>query len=1052
MITLNTLKTAAAMALCLFRLACEAQEKPTYNVPSPDIASLGSYGTVPVSLFTGTPDISIPLFDLSVGNYTFPITATYHAATVKPHSQPGIIGLGWSLRTDGYISRTVHGVYDEKQCGKYIHGYYGHAKEMKGMTHERFKQIIRDSTRTDGLSHAWYELAPDEFSFDFCGYSGRFYLNEDGGWTVVSDNDIKLEFNADGDGFVGCEALDGRIPKFNEWPNKKENRRYFNKFTLITPDGCRYEFGGVNATEYSIPYYSRNHSDLIPTTWRLSRIVTPQGHHIDFAYDTSSVTCDIRYVPMSSQLTNWEADKEYLMSDNTGLNGFTGFMVYPANIKSITTPNETVDFDYQHDYGYADHFDKGVPLYWKKNIGRHDPYINMTNPQAQFFMLINAKGEKNAKSIMKALSSKYLCRMAVSERYGGKGRSFFFDYQTRSRRLLASISCREGTPELIIRKVIGGGVVYTVKETPPNKSFQDMPVWRFAYDDTPMPVSYVMGRTDNEGYYSGGTHKLTESVKASLNTEPVLKAALAMTLKTIQWPTGGYTDFKYELNDYSKALAEDHASVIDATGFCGGLRIAEIRNRDRHDTVTSVKRYRYTDAYGSKNSSGIRREIPVYGVRYSAPVQGKGTVRLDITSAGGFFPCVTGQVSPTVGYSSVMEETLDGHGNTLGYVRSTFSNYGPGRMNTRAEYCYNMDYFASVTPYTSVSPEIGKLLKREYYDSGNKLVKKEEYTYKRVRDGSITIPYCQTVFFCMDPYHSLYAQAGCVTRAYTFSYLPASVKESVRSMGSDTFMTSEREIDYDSTRMVRKEQKLLSDGSWASVEYSYPYDEEKLSWMSGRHFMNYVVRKKESRLGEERVTVMDYDANGHSRSMPYVSRLTRIRNGVGKVEYQALSADEYGNPTEIIENGKRSTLVWIYQGQRLGARLENYSLAARGRPAIPIKERLYASIDSMVIEGPIFPDLDESYDFGYKQYPGSLIHLYSYDGCLRLESYTDPSLQAERYAHDALGRLQHVYFNEKRDGDSRKATLKRYVYGYYNDDAAKKILRPDSNLEGDSMP
>lgn len=271
-------------------------------------------------------------------------------------------------------------------------------------------------------------------------------------------------------------------------------------------------------------------------------------------------------------------------------------------------------------------------------------------------------------------------------------------------------------------------------------------------------------------------------------------------------------------------------------------------------------------------------------------------------------------------------------------------------------------------------------------------------------------------------------------------------------MDGDTFVTSERQVDYDTTRMVRKERRLLSDGSWATTEYSYPYHDESLSWMSGRHFISQVVKKKESRLGEERVEVMGYDANDHSRSAPYVSRLTKIRNGVGKVEYQALSADEYGNPTEIIENGKHTTLVWIYRGQRLGARLENYSLAARGRPAIPIKERLYASIDSMVIEGPIFPDFDESYDFGYKQYPGSLIHLYSYDGCLRLESYTDPSLQAERYAHDALGRLQNVYFNEKRDGDSRKATLKRYVYGYYNDDAAKKILRPDSNLEGDSMP
>ncbi len=1045
----NILKTTAAMFLCLACLASEAQEKPVYNVPSPDIASLGTYGTVPVSLFTGTPDISVPLYELHVGNYSFPITATYHTATVKPHSQPGIIGLGWSLRTDGYISRTVHGVYDEKQCGKYIHGYYGHAKGMKGMTGERFRRIVSDSTASDGTAHDWYELAPDEFSFDFCGYGGRFYLNEEGGWTVISDTDIKLEFDADGDGFVGCEGLYGRIPKFKEWQYKKENRRYFNKFTLTTPDGCRYEFGGVNATEYSIPYYSRNHSDLIPTTWRLSRIVTPQGHHIDFAYDTSSVTCDIRYVPSSTQLTNWEADKEYLVSYNTGMRGFTGFMVYPANIKSITTPNETVAFDYQRDYGHADHFDKGIPLYWESGVNRHDPYINIMNPQAQFFMLIDADGGgsegEGRKSVMNALVSKYLRRMAISERYGGNGRSFFFDYKTRSRRLLTSISCREGTPGLIVRDVTGGGMRYTVTETPPNKSFQDMPVWRFTYDETPMPVSYVMGRTDSEGFYSGGTHELTESVGKSLDTEPVLDAALAMTLKTVQWPTGGYTDFKYELNDYTKALAEDHVSVIETGGTCGGLRIAEIRNRDRHDSVTSVKRYRYTDAYGSRNSSGTRRGIPVYGVSYSAPVKDKGTVRLDMLSAGGFFPCVTGQVSPSVGYSSVIEETLDGHGKTLGHVRSSFSNYGTGRTNSRAEYCHNMDNSAGVTPYTSVSPETGKLLKREYYDSGNNLVKKEEYTYKRVRDGSILIPYCQTVFFCVDPYHFLSAQAGCVTRAYTFSYLPVTMSESVRSTGSDTFVTSRREVDYDSTRLIRKERKLLSDGSWASTEYSYPYDDGSLSWMSGRHFVSHVVRKKESRHGEERVAVMDYEANDRSRSTPYASRLTRIRNGMGKVEYQALSADEYGNPRETIENGRHSTLVWFNQGQRLGARLDNYSLASRGRPVLPIREKAYASVDTMAIEGATIPGGNESYDFGQRQYPGSLIHLYAYDGCLRLDSHTDPSLQTECYAHDALGRLRHVYFNERQDGgDSRRATLKRYMYDYYNDDALKGTLRPDA--------
>lgn len=56
---LDILKTKT-MTLSLSCLACEAQEKPVYNVPSPDIATLGTYGTVPVSLFTGTPDNPCP--------------------------------------------------------------------------------------------------------------------------------------------------------------------------------------------------------------------------------------------------------------------------------------------------------------------------------------------------------------------------------------------------------------------------------------------------------------------------------------------------------------------------------------------------------------------------------------------------------------------------------------------------------------------------------------------------------------------------------------------------------------------------------------------------------------------------------------------------------------------------------------------------------------------------------------------------------------------------------------------------------------------------------
>lgn len=96
------------LPLCLLPFYALAQIKPILNIPSPDVATLGTYGTVPVSFFTGTPNITIPLYELKAGDFTFPITVSYHVGSVKANAQPGIIGLGWSLNTDGYITRSVH--------------------------------------------------------------------------------------------------------------------------------------------------------------------------------------------------------------------------------------------------------------------------------------------------------------------------------------------------------------------------------------------------------------------------------------------------------------------------------------------------------------------------------------------------------------------------------------------------------------------------------------------------------------------------------------------------------------------------------------------------------------------------------------------------------------------------------------------------------------------------------------------------------------------------------------------------------------------------------
>ena len=127
--------------LAIFSFNCIGQQQiPIKNVPSPEIAGLGEYGKVPVSLYTGVPDISVPIYELKAGNYSLSLAASYHLASVKPNSQSGCLGLGWNLIAGGYITRSVRGMYDEKcQSNGYAPGYYAHASKLKNISNEQFK-------------------------------------------------------------------------------------------------------------------------------------------------------------------------------------------------------------------------------------------------------------------------------------------------------------------------------------------------------------------------------------------------------------------------------------------------------------------------------------------------------------------------------------------------------------------------------------------------------------------------------------------------------------------------------------------------------------------------------------------------------------------------------------------------------------------------------------------------------------------------------------------------------------------------------------------------
>ena len=85
---------------------------PEVIPPSPTAASLGEYGDIPVSTYTGIPNISIPLYQIQSRDLSLPISLSYHAGGVKVEEEASWVGLGWSLNAGGVITRSIRGLDD----------------------------------------------------------------------------------------------------------------------------------------------------------------------------------------------------------------------------------------------------------------------------------------------------------------------------------------------------------------------------------------------------------------------------------------------------------------------------------------------------------------------------------------------------------------------------------------------------------------------------------------------------------------------------------------------------------------------------------------------------------------------------------------------------------------------------------------------------------------------------------------------------------------------------------------------------------------------------
>lgn len=291
------------LAVFLFGYVSKAQELPQVIPPSPTAASLGQYGEVPVSNYTGVPNISIPLYNIISGEIEIPITISYHASGIKVSQEASSSGLGWTLNAGGVITRSVLGVDDLKP----IHGYTV-TRDLPSNDSDQpttYTADHPDYLLYKEISSGLTDGQPDMIYYNFLGESGKMIFDK----KKVENNIIKgiplkqtnvqLTYNTDKKEWKVIDAK-GWIYIFNV----KETSLNHNSRELY--DDGSYGNGrflyNVSRMDH-LP--NQNLSDQFISSWYLTSIRTPKGDEVIFEYDQEAKYKGI------SQMSYYEEESLY---------------------------------------------------------------------------------------------------------------------------------------------------------------------------------------------------------------------------------------------------------------------------------------------------------------------------------------------------------------------------------------------------------------------------------------------------------------------------------------------------------------------------------------------------------------------------------------------------------------------------------------------------------------------------------------------------------------------------------------------------------------------
>lgn len=1019
------------------------------SIVSPNAAALGQYGKVPVSKFTGVPSINIPIYTASSKYLSVPISLSYHAQGLRPDQHPGWVGNGWALNAGGVITRTIKQFPDE--FNSYYHGKRGFFYNHEALNVEDWSNPSRlcNHMAAFPLLNSEYDLIPcqdgdgepDEFSFNFLGFSGSFFMDHTGQWRVRSDQNFKVEVSENDFvyPFVNGPSAYADLPT-TIVPGYL--LKTFGKFTLIDEVGNKYIFGclnnsdglcsGIEFSDDITPYTASHQSEnMRATSWYLTKIESAnEKENVEFTYQRG---------PFISQLVNAE-DANMASStcsftvSNMVKPGLSGKIVSPVYLKTIYLSGSKTEIDFSN---ISEAFD----LKYKIDGDEQKPYEEIFNQIGIESSTIGTLYQLSFPNLLLNITNPAVIPYWSNHAIPASTELYKRFVWLKLNQILVKY---QPTGTVIKNIVLNYNEIPQKRLELKNVTINNQ-AYSFEYNHTKELPDYFKSWTDHWGFNNCSCNNVPQGpisfndIVSLRNPDPTGVFTQAEILTTINYPTGGKTIFEYEPNTYSKYVNREPAAtpsgllnLINENGVGGGLRVKRVVEKPLAGVDRSTAYFYVNGEFNSitppslMSSSGVLNAKPKYSFTLSGTRSCEGAT-FDISRffTSSYIPLTFDNDGIPLAYSRVIEQNNDG-----GYSIVTYTNHDNGYKDLPYVNAFNPGSDRGYINSTSRSYARGKPLLTKVYANNNFLLNEKEIAYSESSSNEnqqSRAVYILGFLPC--------STGGCGTNsvscrtAYYIKYsvlLPSTITEKTYQDINDLTVFNEKttHYTYDSYNNLAREETTNSRGDQIRTDYKYPGDfpsSTTYSQMVQRHIISPMVEKK---VTVNNVPVLIHKINYRKLAdQPdcFVPSSEEIKNNLGaseqandtRVTYDLY--DTYGNMVEMhTDDNIPQSFVYGYNGQYLVAKVKGLNYQVANNLANP---GLLSSLPTTQLQAAHLLNM-----YNYLQ-PGISLHTYTHQPLVGVTSETDEFKNTFYYEYNGFQQLQLIR-------DKYNKILKRFCYKY----------------------